>query len=286
MESAPSADFPALGESSASAWPLSPGVARGGGAGPSGLTSIPIVSPSSIEINLFPTGTSPVRHAVDKACDTNLSAYDFFGDVTSISDDSDVESHVTVDSYMSDIDVSPNVNVNSHEAKESVGLANVANGLKDISSGNDISGKDVSNGAATHGNKVTDNSKDVSKGAEAHVNKVIDIVANDKVSNGNLFDNINSGATNNLIGPDSSGSVDNDNRSVVNVSEVIGTIPSDGIHSGNPAASVNTEKVNDLLGSVHDGDVSCGVDSGTGAEACETVVNNINVIDNSFWTSS
>ena len=262
VESTPSVDFPDLG-SSVSAPPPSPGAVQGDGVGP----SVPVVSPSSGDINL--SGSSTVGRAVDEACDTFLSSFDLFGDIASVSDDSDNESHVSVDSYLSVTDSLKDYSSGKNICKDNI--------RKDVSCGNNIS-KDISNGNGINmdtsdGNDISvdssgvhisnvSNDKNVSNGAAAHAKKVSDNgmdVSMEESTHKNLSDNINGGVTNNHAGPDS--------HCVVN-------------DSVNSVAGVISKPANDLVGLAHDGDVICGANSSSEAEPREPVVNNAGITDN------
>lgn len=107
VESAASAEFPALGDSSVS-----------------GLASGPAVSLSS----------EVVDRAVDQACDSFLSVHDLFGDIDSISDDSgDSICNDSLDDLMvsdvedSNVECSKNVNINTETVPDHVSDTNVRN---------------------------------------------------------------------------------------------------------------------------------------------------------------
>lgn len=107
LESAASAEFPALGDSSVS-----------------GLASGPAVSLSS----------EVVDRAVDQACDSFLSVHDLFGDIDSLSDDSgDSLCNDSLDDLMvsdvedSNVECSENVNINTETVTDHVSDTNVRN---------------------------------------------------------------------------------------------------------------------------------------------------------------
>ena len=215
---------------------------------------MPVVPPSSGDINL--SGSSTVGRAVDEACDTYLSSYDLFGDIRSISDDSDNESHVSVDSYLSVSDSLKDYSSSKIICKDNI--------RKDVSCGNNIS-KDISNGNnismdTSNGKDIsTDISMDVSKGDEAHTSRASNTTIEEESTHKNLSDNINGGMTSNHVCPDS--------HCVIN-------------DSANSAAGIIPKPANDLVGLAHDGDVSCGANSSAEAEPHEPVVNNTHVTDN------
>ena len=110
VEPAASADFPALGDSLVS-----------------GLASEPAVSPSSVVVESHTAGASVVDRAVDQACDSFLSVRDLFGDIDSVSDDSEdsicndsLDDLMASDAEDSNVECSANVNINTETVVEHV----------------------------------------------------------------------------------------------------------------------------------------------------------------------
>ena len=115
VESATSEDFPALGAS-----------------GPSGLASGPAVSLSGNQGVQSAAGASGVDRVVDEACDSFLTAFDLFGDIASISDDSEGSTfNDSLDDAMEDVnaDIIENGSIrNDNDVNVNGTIANVNTG--------------------------------------------------------------------------------------------------------------------------------------------------------------
>lgn len=115
VESATSEDFSALGAS-----------------GPSGLASGPAVSLSGNQGVQSAAGASGVDRVVDEACDSFLTAFDLFGDIASISDDSEGSTiNDSLDDAMEDVnaDIIENRNIrNDNDVNVNETIANVNTG--------------------------------------------------------------------------------------------------------------------------------------------------------------